>query len=273
MKKKFLWPIVSVGTVLLLCAAVLFAYGVDRSLMPKYLGSFGSFVTSGLDGVFGVRTTQEEGTNVSYENEHSMGVTDTGLLFAPKPAQSFRDATCDYTPTPQAPQEVSSLGTSSWVIPKVHDNKLEPITSTVNPSGFDNEPVRLPAAPDGITYAPGAQLSDGSGAIVQAGHVNYSDGKQLSPWGYLHKLSPCERVFEKDATGKTYEFVVTDLYTVPQHELENTNELWRRDGDKALYLITCSGTSVGDDGTREGNTLLFDYEYNLVVKAKPVNGQ
>lgn len=273
MKKKFLWPIISVCTVLLLFAVAAFLYGVDRTLMPKYLGGFGSFITSGFDYMFGVKTTQEEGTNVSYENEHSMGVTDTGLLFAPKPAQSFRDATCDYKPTFQPPAEVNSLGTSSWVIPKVHNNKLEPITSTVQLSGFDNEPVNLPTAPDGITYAPGAQLQDTAGAIIQAGHVNYSDGKQLSPWGYLHKLSPCERVFEKDATGKTYEFVVTDLYTVPQHELENMDDLWRRDGDKALYLITCSGTSVGDDGTRDGNTLLFDYEYNLVVKAKPVNWQ
>lgn len=273
MKKKFLWPIVSVVAVLMLFVSAMFVYGVDRGLMPKYLGGFGSFVTSGFDRMFGVKTTQEEGANVSYENEHSMGVTDTGLLFAPKPAQSFRDATCDYTPTPAAPQEVGALGTSSWVIPRVHNNKLEPVSSTVSLSGFDNEPVRLPAAPDGITYAPGAQLQDTTGAVVQAGHVNYSDGKQLSPWGYLHKLSPCERVFEKDATGKTYEFVVTDLYTVPQHELEDAHDLWRRDGEKALYLITCSGTSVGDDGTREGNTLLFDYEYNLVVKAKPVNGQ
>lgn len=272
--RRVWWVLVVVLSSIMLVVAGLFTtHMVDRSLLSRSFGAPGAWVDGVFDGWLGYRTVKDDGgLSVSYQDEHSMGVTDTGVLFAPKPVQEFRHATCDTVVSTRAQNHdvVDSLGVSSWVVPGVHDKKLSPVSARVSLSGFDGEPMVLPSAPDGVLYASGAQLGDAEGAVVEAGHVNFDDGRDLSPWGYLHRVGKCEHVFQKDSLGRVFEFVVTDVFTVPQHGLESLGELWRADGEKALYLVTCSGRSVGDDGSSGGNTLLFDYEYNLVVRAVPV---
>ena len=259
--RRVWWVLVVVLSSAMLVVAGLFTtHMVDRSLLSRSFGAPGAWVDNVFDGWLGYRTVKDDGgLSVSYQDEHSMGVTDTGVLFAPKPVQEFRHATCDTVVSTRAQNHdvVDSLGVSSWVVPGVHDKKLSPVSARVSLSGFDGEPMVLPSAPDGVLYASGAQLGD-------------AEGRDLSPWGYLHRVGKCEHVFQKDSLGRVFEFVVTDVFTVPQHGLESLGELWRADGEKAVYLVTCSGRSVGDDGSSGGNTLLFDYEYNLVVRAVPV---
>lgn len=254
--------------IVLIVSGLFTVHAVNRSALAT-LGAPGVWVGSVFDGWMGVTTRTEDGTKVSYQDQHHMGVTDTGVLFAPKPVRQFRGATCDLTPR-DGGDTVRGLGDNTWVAPGVKDKALNPVTAHVTPAGAGGAPIVLPSAPEGIVYADGAQLSDTTGAVVEAGHVNYDDGKDLSPWGYLHRVGECDHVYQKDTDGRVYEFVVTDVYTVPQKELETQGELWRKDGEKALYLVTCSGRSVGEDGTTVENTLLFDYEYNLVVRAAPV---
>lgn len=187
------------------------------------------------------------------------------IKYAPRPEKEFRDAKCDLTPKKQG----NPPSLLSWDIPSI-DSKSE-----MQPDDGDGT-LNLPDAPKGTSRTVNAQLGDKTGAIFQAGHVDYapgilsSEGGELSPWGHLHRLDPCAYVYERGADGKDYEFVVTDLYTVKQDQLKDQKDLFRLDGPLSLYLITCSGKSVGDDGGSADNRLGFNYEYNLIVKAVPV---
>ena len=78
-------------------------------------------------------------------------------------------------------------------------------------------------------YADGAKLGATQGAILEGGHVNKAPDLSLSPWGYLHKLKGCEHIYQADETGKTHEYVVTDVWTVPHEKLVDTEVYVARD--------------------------------------------
>lgn len=256
----------------------------DSTYLTRSYGAVGAAadgVYSGLDDLFGlqaqIKGDDGHGGGVTYAGRDSMGVTDAGLLYAPKPASEFRNADCPLYPagvngsSAEPPKSVGSR-TAGWWAPSLRSKTQVVQGATVTPSGFSNNVVTLPAAPNGIWYASGSPLSSNEGASILAGHINLNDGN-LSPWGYLHRLDKCSHIYMNDEQGTRREFVVTGLYLVKQDELASHSELWRKDGDKKAYFITCSGNSVGTDGTREASsTFLFNYEYNLIVEGTPVEG-
>ena len=256
----------------------------DSTYLTRSYGAVGAAADglySGLDDVFGlqaqIKGDDGHGGGVTYAGRDSMGVTDAGLLYAPKPASEFRNADCPLYPagvngsSAEPPKSVGSR-TAGWWAPSLRSKTQVVQGATVTPSGFSNNVVTLPAAPNGIWYASGSPLSSNEGASILAGHINLNDGN-LSPWGYLHRLDKCSHIYMNDEHGNRHEFVVTGLYLVKQDELASHSELWRKDGDKKAYFITCSGNSVGTDGTREASsTFLFNYEYNLIVEGTPVEG-
>ena len=124
--------------------------------------------------------------------------------------------------------------------------------------------MNLPDAPNGIIWRDGAELEDSSGAVLTAGHVDDDEGR-LSPWGSLHRLKPCDRVYVAGESGRVHEFAVTDLYTTPQRDLP-VEDVFRRRGPKRLVMITCSGPTVQD----AGGPFRFRYQHNLIVQAVPV---
>lgn len=236
---------------------------------------------SGLDSFFGlqaqIKGDDGHGRQVTYNGSDSMGVTDNGLLYAPKPTTEFRNETCSTEPTNgkigsvEPPRSVGSRSPGWWA-PSLLSKTQVVQGATVVPSGFNNGNVSLPAAPGGVWYASGSPLSSNSGASILAGHINLNNGN-LSPWGYLHRLDKCAHIYINDEHGDRREFVVTSLYLIKQDELAKHSELWRKDGDKKAYFITCSGNSIGTDGTQEAeSTFLFNYEYNLIVEGTPVDG-
>lgn len=256
----------------------------DSTYLTRSYGAVGAAADglySGLDDLFGIQAQIKgddgHGGGVTYAGRDSMGVTDAGLLYAPKPATEFRNADCPLYPagvngsSAEPPKSVGSR-TAGWWAPSLRSKTQVVQGAVVTPSGFSNNDVRLPAAPNGIWYASGSPLSSNEGASILAGHINLNDGN-LSPWGYLHRLDKCSHIYLNDEHGNRHEFVVTGLYLVKQDELASHSELWRKDGDKKAYFITCSGNSVGTDGTREASsTFLFNYEYNLIVEGTPVDG-
>ena len=256
----------------------------DSTYLTRSYGAVGAAADglySGLDDLFGlqaqIKGDDGHGGGVTYAGRDSMGVTDAGLLYAPKPASEFRNADCPLYPagvngsSAEPPKSVGSR-TAGWWAPSLRSKTQVVQGATVTPSGFSNNVVTLPAAPNGIWYASGSPLSSNEGASILAGHINLNDGN-LSPWGYLHRLDKCSHIYMNDEHGNRHEFVVTGLYLVKQDELASHSELWRKDGDKKAYFITCSGNSVGTDGTREASsTFLFNYEYNLIVEGTPVDG-
>ena len=256
----------------------------DSTYLTRSYGAVGAAADglySGLDDLFGlqaqIKGDDGHGGGVTYAGRDSMGVTDAGLLYAPKPASEFRNADCPLYPagvngsSAEPPKSVGAR-TAGWWAPSLRSKTQVVQGATVTPSGFSNNDVTLPAAPNGIWYASGSPLSSNEGASILAGHINLNDGN-LSPWGYLHRLDKCSHIYMNDEQGTRREFVVTGLYLVKQDELASHSELWRKDGDKKAYFITCSGNSVGTDGTREASsTFLFNYEYNLIVEGTPVDG-
>lgn len=256
----------------------------DSTYLTRSYGAVGAAadgVYSGLDDLFGlqaqIKGDDGHGGGVTYAGRDSMGVTDAGLLYAPKPATEFRNADCPLYPagvngSSAEPPKAVGARTAGWWAPSLRSKTQVVQGAVVTPSGFSNNDVRLPAAPNGIWYASGSPLSSNEGASILAGHINLNDGN-LSPWGYLHRLDKCSHIYMNDEHGNRHEFVVTGLYLVKQDELASHSELWRKDGDKKAYFITCSGNSVGTDGTREASsTFLFNYEYNLIVEGTPVEG-
>lgn len=253
----------------------------DSTYLTRTYGAPGALADgmySGLDDFFGLKAQiigdDGHGGKVTYNGRDAVGVTENGLLYAPKPPTEFRNASCDLKPQQNGSEPPKALKNKSavWWAPTLLSNTQVVQGAQVTPSGFSNNDVSLPAAPNGIYYASGSPLSSNTGSTVLAGHINLNSGA-LSPWGYLHRLDKCDHMFLTDEHGERHEFAVTGIYLVKQDELSSHSELWRKDGDKKTYFITCSGSSVGTDGTQEvGNTFLFNYEYNLVVETTPVEG-
>lgn len=253
----------------------------DSTYLTRTYGAPGALADgmySGLDDFFGLKAQiigdDGHGGKVTYNGRDTVGVTENGLLYAPKPPTEFRNASCDLKPQQNGSEPPKALKNKSavWWAPTLLSNTQVVQGAQVTPSGFSNNDVTLPAAPNGIYYASGSPLSSNTGSTVLAGHINLNSGA-LSPWGYLHRLDKCDHMFLTDEHGERHEFAVTGIYLVKQDELSSHSELWRKDGDKKTYFITCSGSSVGTDGTQEvGNTFLFNYEYNLVVETTPVDG-
>lgn len=253
----------------------------DSTYLTRTYGTPGALADgmySGLDDFFGLKAQiigdDGHGGKVTYNGRDTVGVTENGLLYAPKPPTEFRNASCDLKPQQNSSEPPKALKNKSavWWAPTLLSNTQVVQGAQVTPSGFSNNDVTLPAAPNGIYYASGSPLSSNTGSTVLAGHINLNNGA-LSPWGYLHRLDKCDHMYLTDEHGERHEFAVTGIYLVKQDELSSHSELWRKDGDKKTYFITCSGSSVGTDGTQEvGNTFLFNYEFNLVVETTPVEG-
>lgn len=207
----------------------------------------------------GAQATDNNSSDIS-SNDY-VYVTGDNKKFAPYPKQSFRNAQCSKVSKGQ-----QNVQANQWSIPAL--NAVAPLmasdTVTSQPGSLG-----IPAAPTGVWDVDGAAVGDTQGSIMEAGHVDYNDGR-LSPWGKLHRLNACDHVYQADARGKVHEFVLTDVYTVPQADLPKEH-LVSKSGPLSLSMVTCSGASVGDDGSSAGNRLNFHYERNLIAKFAPVS--
>lgn len=236
--------------------------GESRTSRTGYVTA-GAVLLALAGGMFAVQhagattTTDQDGTQVTYSDAEHVGTTGDGLKYAPRPGEEFRGQKCPST-TP-----------ATHTLSK---NELEAgsLPSAV-PVGHSSDLSALPDAPATVRYDPSAPLGSHQGKTVIAGHVDYSPGArsaaggELSPFGHLHQTRPCEHITATDDAGHPHTYAVTDLYTVPQEEIESTG-IFTRSGPSGLVLVTCSGPSVGDTGT----TIGFSYRYNLVVEATPV---
>ena len=148
----------------------------DSTYLTRSYGAVGAAadgVYSGLDDLFGlqaqIKGDDGHGGGVTYAGRDSMGVTDAGLLYAPKPASEFRNADCPLYPagvngsSAEPPKSVGAR-TAGWWAPSLRSKTQVVQGATVTPSGFSNNVVTLPAAPNGIWYASGSPLSSNEGA-------------------------------------------------------------------------------------------------------------
>lgn len=132
------------------------------------------------------------------------------------------------------------------------------LEATVLSVGVDEEnQFAVPAADTVGWYKYGA--SPGSaGSAVLAAHVDY--GGQAGAFFNLSELQTGETLEVEMLDGSVLKYRVTDNVLYDKEELP-ADELFRKDGDAVLTLITCGGT--------------FDHERrsyigNVVVTAKPI---
>lgn len=193
-----------------------------------------------------------------------MQVLDDYTLYAPMPVEEVRGRReCDSQASAVVPAGVPRFG---WFIPDLG------VSVSVVPSGSSGGRLVLPVTSDGsgVWYERSNSLGATAGSTILAGHVNRRN-YYLSPWGYLHRLTGCERLFLGDGVGGVSEWRVSDVFTVPQSGLGGVSGMWEVEGERSLWLVTCSGRQVGEDGAGvSGSTFGFGYEYNLVVRCVPV---
>lgn len=245
-RKRHIWGGVGVGVVV--------AGAAGAAVYPN--------LPYGVQHPFSETAQAADGTTI-HPREGKVAASDDGRKYAPDPVTSYRHATCDL----RAKNEVRPEA-SAWQIP------AKGLHAPLEATSASDATITLPDAPAGITYTPGAALTDESGVVLDAGHVDYPagvksrGGGELSEFGRLHEVPACTHIYQTNQAGETREFVATDLYTVKQSELPN-EDIWRKTGPKSLVMVTCSGKSVDE----VGDSLGFDYSHNLVLRAVPAEGK
>ncbi|MBF0809336.1 sortase [Rothia nasimurium] len=188
------------------------------------------------------------------------------LNLTPTPVQCTGEALGEVVPEP-----------GSWVVPSLSDGAGGVARGYFAEGLFSDG---IPSAPGGVLSALSAPLGTQGKASVLAGHVNMDfPDDRLSSWGLLHYIDACAHVYITDEAGVTREYQVAVIDTIGQGETETDPSLWgsaeatpdewaKYGADELVWLLTCSGTFVGDSG--EGNTFLFPYTDNLRVGLVPV---
>lgn len=194
-----------------------------------------------------------------------MPVLEDYTLYAPAPEVEVREAACEADASKITTDIPGNLPAFGWSIPS------HGISASLTASGATGGKMVLPITTDGsgIFYSPSNPITATEGSTILAGHVNKRN-YYLSPWGYLHRLKGCERVFVTDGHGNVTQWHVVDMFTVPQNQLTSLDKMWEKTGERSLWFVTCSGAQVGSDGDQgAGNTFGFGYQNNLVVRCAP----
>jgi hypothetical protein len=119
--------------------------------------------------------------------------------------------------------------------------------------------MALPDDPDRLGwYRYGPVPGDPAGSAVLAGHVD-SVREGIGPLAGLASAVPGQRVRVTMADGRTQRFVVVGVERIAQARLP-LDQLFARDGQARLSLVTCGGRYLPEAG---------GYEDNVVVTALP----
>ena len=162
-------------------------------------------------------------------------------------------------PKPTETDLTTHIPVSSWAIP------TRGISATYRLSGANNTDLVIPDAPLGTQYASDANPTDTTGAVLNVGHVNYTQAPtKLSPYGLLHTVQACDLIIYADPDGTHTYWQVQSVAAEPQEKVAHDTRYFRTTGEHTLYLMTCAGSYVGAAGE---NQLSLGYTHNLVVAA------
>lgn len=133
------------------------------------------------------------------------------------------------------------------------------LATTVISVGVDAENrFDVPAA-DTVGWYKYSSSPGTAGATVLAAHVDY--GGDAGAFYNLRQLRVGDVVEVEMSDGRILSFSVTNNTLYDKTKLP-ANELFRKDGESTLQLITCGGTF---------DPQAHSYEANLVVSAKPIS--
>lgn len=201
------------------------------------------------------------GTTSAAEPATAIPVTNAAL---PDPAPTTPDPapSSDLVPVPV---RSSSLGDQSaqqslapvrLVLPAIDvDVPVDPVG--VQPDGQMEIP---PLAERAGWYRYGASPKDAKGTSVIAAHVDSVASAGLGPFARLRELWVGAEIAVVLADGTTAPFVVEEVRQVPKTEVP-WSEVFVRDGEPRLVLITCGGS---------WQPSVRHYSDNVIVLASPV---
>jgi LPXTG-site transpeptidase (sortase) family protein len=168
------------------------------------------------------------------------------------PVSPLADAVRPLPPAPATPPiAAAGPGPAALTI-----GALDVDAAPVRPVGVtESGEMEIPPVDEVGWYRFGA-TPGAAGSAVLAAHVAY-DGVD-GVFRHLDDLAAGDEVSVTLDDGSTQRFVVTDVEQVPKTALPT--DVWARDGDPALVLITCGG---------EFDTDADSYEDNVVATARP----
>ena len=104
-------------------------------------------------------------------------------------------------------------------------------------------------------YRYGAAPADAAGTTVLAAHVD-SRVFGIGPLARLRDAGSGESVTVEDADGKEHRYVVESVTYIPRAELP-VGDLFARDGERSLAIITCGGSFDEQTRTYSDNVVLI----------------
>lgn len=165
-------------------------------------------------------------------------------------------------PAPDVPQVAATLPPADGAVPAgapvrvvvpAHD-----VDMPVDPVGVaaDGQMEIPPLAERGGWYRFGADPSDAAGTTVIAGHVDSVASAGTGPFVRLPDVRPGDAVELTLADGSTRGYAVQSVTRIPKSEAR-WPDVFTREGDARLALITCGGAFDRGTGHYEDNVLVI----------------
>lgn len=132
-------------------------------------------------------------------------------------------------------------------------SKLVPTQLEPDPNRDNTERLHLPPA-DQVALGPAASVKDRIGSVLVAGHVSY-EGERGALY-HLADIAPGTCWVVRDPDGNAATFMATGIEVLIKKHLPE--KVWRTDGPRFGYLITCGGKLLRTDHglTYESNTIV-----------------
>lgn len=161
---------------------------------------------------------------------------------APTPSPTPEPPPAD-TPTPEPteaatppPPPPPSPPPARLIIPRIG------VDARVVPLGEDSTgAMASPDNPRDVGWWDEGTRPGDAGSAVLDGHVDFANYGAAVFWN-LHLLAPGDTVQVVSTAGQTLTFTVTEVSTFDATDNSNIDEIFRRDDQPRLNLITCTGT-------------------------------
>ena len=164
-------------------------------------------------------------------------------------------------PPPAVPQYRATLGAVPKELPRparFAAAEVDIDLPVVRTGVADDGGMQLPESNREVAwYAFGSRPGDPSGTTVLAAHVD-TRAEGLGPFARLRQLDRGDDIALTDVRGRTRHYTVTHVEDVKKSEI-GLDQLFRRDGDPELKVLTCGGPYRSGSGYRD----------NIVVTARP----
>ncbi len=171
----------------------------------------------------------------------------------PSPTASPEPEPTD-APTPELPPPPPppSPPPARLIIPKIG------VDARVVPLGEDGTgAMASPDNPRDVGWWDEGTAPGDAGSAVLDGHVDFANYGAAVFWN-LHRLVPGDSVQVVSTEGQTLTFVVSEVSTFDASDNSNIDEIFRRNDQPRLNLITCTGTF---------NPRTHNYDKRIVVFA------